>query len=325
MTKHLHGQPFLRLNLNDFSRPLLDESKNRAETLKLHIPTATHICAVALPKGSSTRWIRTNPSRNAKRLVAFKSKLIPILQPTLPFEIESFGDRPINHWDLSLRSSSNRHPCLAHPLTINIQRKAHRCHLRQGILCIRYFFFPSRLLFRKGAVEIFHRLLGGSDLAIQTRQFLFLIRKRHLQKGLRIPIPNPILSIFRNVVKKGVYLIKVPLGDRIVFVIVTLRTRNRQTEPCRPRGAHAINHIKIKVFRLNNPPFIARHDVPMKPARNLLLNGRLRQEIPSDLLDSKLTKRHVRIEGVDHPFPPQPHVPKGIVVVTTGIPVAGEV
>ena len=63
----------------------------------------------------------------------------------------------------------------------------------------------------------------------------------------------------------------------------------------------------------------------MKATSDLLLDGCIGDEISRELLGRKLVEGHVRIERLDNPFSPQPHIPKRVVVVTTRVPITCEI
>ena len=108
-------------------------------------------------------------------------------------------------------------------------------------------------------------------------------------------------------------------------MIVTLRAGHGHAEPGHAGRGHAIDDVEIEILGLDDAAFVAGHDVAVKAARDLLLDGGLGQQIAGDLLNGELAERHVRVEGVHDPFAPEPHVAQRVIVVAAGVAVAGEV
>ena len=106
---------------------------------------------------------------------------------------------------------------------------------------------------------------------------------------------------------------------------MALRAGHGHAEPGDASRGHAIDDVEIEILGLDDAAFVAGHDVAVKAARDLLLDGGLGQKIAGDLLDGELAERHVRVEGVHDPFAPEPHVAQRVVVIAAGVAVTGEV
>ena len=112
------------------------------------------------------------------------------------------------------------------------------------------------------------------------------------------------------------------MGDRVVFVVVALSAGYRHAQPSHAGGCDTVNNVEVSILGIDEPSFIAGHYIAMETASNLLLNRGVRNEIASKLCDGELVERHVRIESMDHPLTPKPHVAKRIIVIAAGIAIA---
>src|SRR5262249_13899562 len=64
----------------------------------------------------------------------------------------------------------------------------------------------------------------------------------------------------------------------------------------------------------------------MKARRHLLLQCRLRQQIPGKLLDRELTERHIAVERLDHPLPVTPRVgPRTIALISVAVRISSKI
>ena len=67
-------------------------------------------------------------------------------------------------------------------------------------------------------------------------------------------------------------------------------------------GVDAIEHgLDAKLFGID-AAFLVDLRVAMKPGGDLLLDGRIREQVARKLLDRELVKWHVAIKRVDHPI-----------------------
>ena len=155
--------------------------------------------------------------------------------------------------------------------------------------------------------------------------FRELLVRGHREKRLGIAGAHSILSILRDIVEKRIHLIKILLRNGIVFVIMTLRARHGHAKPSHTRGGYSVHDVKVQVFLLDESTLVTRHHIAVKTRGDFLVHGGLRQHVPRDLFDGKLVKGHPRIERLDNPFAPKPHVPQGIVVIAAGVPITRQI
>ncbi len=134
------------------------------------------------------------------------------------------------------------------------------CHLAR-----KQVTFPGLLFFRYGCFEGFERSFMRGDILVELSKPLFLSRRQDPQERLRVAIANTIFSIFRDIVEEGIELIKVLLRNRVILVIMALCAVDGQSKPCDTCGCDSIDHIEISIFAIDQSPFVAGHDIAMKP------------------------------------------------------------
>ena len=118
-------------------------------------------------------------------------------------------------------------------------------------------------------------------------------------------------------------LVELALRNRVVLVVVALRTAHRETEPHLARGANAIHHRRDAKLLLIDPAFLVRECVPVEACGDLLLHSRVREQITRELFDCELIERHICVEGVNHPvaIPPRERT-AGVLLVAVAVRVA---
>ena len=75
----------------------------------------------------------------------------------------------------------------------------------------------------------------------------------------------------------------------------------------------------------NGAAFEIDHVVAVEAGGDLVIHGRVGQQIACKLLDRELVVRHVLVVGLDHPVAPRPHRPQAVDVVAVGVGVAGKI
>ena len=90
---------------------------------------------------------------------------------------------------------------------------------------------------------------------------------------------------------------------------VALGTFHCGSQPGRTGGVDPIDHLIYPVFLGVYPGFHITGGGTVKTGGNLLINRRIGKQIPCDLFYSKLIKRHIPIDCIDHPIPKCPAVP----------------
>ena len=109
-------------------------------------------------------------------------------------------------------------------------------------------------------------------------------------------------------IEKREELIILPLRDRVILVIMTLRALHGEPHE---HGRHSINLIRSvghAILFSDCSAFVGIHAVAQKPGCHPLLLSRLGKKIAGNLLHCKLIKRFVVEKGVNDPVPPDPHV-----------------
>ena len=99
--------------------------------------------------------------------------------------------------------------------------------------------------------------------------------------------------------------VKIALGEGIEFVVVTARAIEGLGEPDGGGGLHAIGGVLGKKLFRRYSALLIDHVVAVEARRDALIERRLRQQVPGDLLDGELIETHVRIERPDHPVAPR--------------------
>ena len=115
-----------------------------------------------------------------------------------------------------------------------------------------------------------------------------------------------------HTVEEGKKTVIITLGDRIIFVIVTLCTRKRESEKDLARRLDAVSHIIDQVFFRDRPTLVRYHVIPVKSSGYELRVGSLRQQVAGKLFNHEFVERLIGIEGVNNPIPPEPHMSAAI-------------
>ena len=126
-------------------------------------------------------------------------------------------------------------------------------------------------------------------------------------------------------IEQGEEAVVIDLGDRIVLVRVTLGAADGEAHPDLHRRVHAILHRGHAEFLVVRAAFVIGHRVAMKGGGDLLILGRIRQQIAGELFDGELVERHVLVQGIDHPVAIQPDVAPQVLLIAAGVGIACEV
>ena len=326
MKERIRRQIALALHMNRIRRELIDEVKARLRAVKLHVPAAHISRRLHLAKRRAAPRLQSQPCRHGKRLILLKAELVAVFDPPVLLHAETVPHRALHKRPRALQRALHFLPVVARAVAIRIQRNLHHRPLGLHRLTAGHArLLPLRLLAIERLPDLLRSLVGGGDFTIEPLLLRELLRAGHLQKRLRIPVAHAVLAVLRHVVEERIHLVKILLRSRIVFVVVTLRASNRQPHPSHARRRHAVHHIEIQILRLDQPALVARHHIAMKARRHLLLDRRIWQHVARDLLDGELVERHPRIERLDHPLPPQPHVPQRIIMIPARVAVARQV
>ena len=103
------------------------------------------------------------------------------------------------------------------------------------------------------------------------------------------------------------------------------RAPHREPEPNRRGGVDAIHDVLDGVFGVDDSALPVAPVVAVETGRDYLVQTRVREHVPGDLLDGELVKGLVRGERVDDPIAPAPHVAGRVGLVAVGVRIARRV
>ena len=175
-------------------------------------------------------------------------------------------------------------------------------------LCRRELFRP-RLDITCG--EAFELIFDRFELRIQRGNFRLQLRRGQFDERRRVGADRIAINadaLFRHIVEEGLHRIEVLRGEGIELVIVAAAAVEGLPHPHGGGRLHAVGGVFGQKLLRDDAAFLIEHVIAMKPRGNLLLQRRPRQQIPRDLLDGELVKRHVRVESLDHPVAPRPQL-----------------
>ena len=92
-------------------------------------------------------------------------------------------------------------------------------------------------------------------------------------------------------------------------MVVTLRTSHGHAHKYRRDGVDFVGDIDDTILFWQSATLVGVHAVSQKARCQLILWRCIGKQIASELLDNELVVRQVAVIGIDHPFPPQPHIP----------------
>ena len=107
-------------------------------------------------------------------------------------------------------------------------------------------------------------------------------------------------------VEESVELIKLLLADRVVLVVVATRAADRQPKPHSSHGTGSVHDLLHSVLLHIGTTLAIIQSIAVEAGSYLLIDGGIRQQISSKLLDSELIERDVLIERLDDPFAIEP-------------------
>ena len=90
-------------------------------------------------------------------------------------------------------------------------------------------------------------------------------------------------------------------------MIVALRAPDGQPHPDSRSCIGSVDGVLNVVLFVNRAPFACGDVAPIEPSGDELIKRRFRQEIPRQLLNRELVKRHIFIERLNHPISVGPH------------------
>ena len=164
----------------------------------------------------------------------------------------------------------------------------------------------------------------GCQVSVELTQLLFLLECGGLDDRRGIAVLEG-LAALGDVVEVGEEGVVLLLGDGIVLVVMAPRAPHREPEPNRRGGVDAIHDVLDGVFGVDDSALPVAPVIAVETGRDYLVQTRVREHVPGDLLDGELVKGLVRGEGVDHPIAPAPHVAGRVGLVAVGVRVARRV
>ena len=126
----------------------------------------------------------------------------------------------------------------------------------------------------------------------------------------------------RHVVEQRVKLVKLPLRNRVVFVVVTPRAAKRQPEENRGRRLDAIHHGLDTILLIDDASLALDRMVAIEAGRHALGDRRVRQQVAGELLEGKPVERHIVVERANHPVAPWPHHAAAVQAVSVRVGVS---
>ena len=168
----------------------------------------------------------------------------------------------------------------------------HARGFQRGPACQR--FFPARL----GGIEF-----GSLLRELLLQRFHVAIQARDLRRLFGRGDGNRFQSAhgrFLHVREERRHAVKIPLGEGIVLVIVTLGAAERGAEPHDARVAHAVGGVFGGVFLGLRAALLGGHQELVVTGCDALLHRRVRHQIAGELLRGEAVERQVAIERVDH-------------------------
>ena len=126
-------------------------------------------------------------------------------------------------------------------------------------------------------------------------------------------------------IKKGVKAKVILLADRIILVVVTLRTLHGHAHEACGNGVDFIDDVSNPVFLGYRSPLMGIHAIAQKSRGHLLFGCGTGKQVTGQLLNDKFAVRLVLNEGLNHPVPPAPHVTVVINGIAVGVGIAGSI
>ena len=162
------------------------------------------------------------------------------------------------------------------------------------------------------------------QIPFEFAQLLFLLECRGLDHRWGIAVLEGFAPL-GDVVEVGEEFVVLLLGDGVVLVVMAPRAPHREPEPNRRGGVDAIHDVLDGVFGVDDSALPVAPVIAVETGRDYLVQTRVREHVPGDLLDGELVKGLVRGERVDDPIAPAPHVAGRVGLVAVGVRVARRV
>ena len=128
-----------------------------------------------------------------------------------------------------------------------------------------------------------------------------------------------------GVVEHRVDLEELLLRDRIVFMRMTLGAGDRRAHPGAQGGVDPVDNRHRTKLLVDRATLAVGQRVAVEGGGDPVVERRLGKQIAGELFDGELIKRHVGIEGADHPVAVGPDRAGRVVGVAGAVGIAGEV
>ena len=126
--------------------------------------------------------------------------------------------------------------------------------------------------------------------------------------------------------EEGEELVVLLLRDRVVLVVVALGAAQRQAEPDLAERVGAIDVVADDELLGVGAALLVEARVAVEAGGDLLLERRRSgSRSPASCSMVNWSNGMLRVEGVDDPVAPQPHLPGAVVVEAAGVAEAGQV
>ena len=102
--------------------------------------------------------------------------------------------------------------------------------------------------------------------------------------GAALPVAA-VQTVLRHVVEEGEELVELLVRDRIELVLVAARAAHRQAHERAGRRLDAVDDVLDLILLGDRPALEVDHVVAVEAGRDLLLEGRVGQQIAGELLD----------------------------------------
>ena len=106
---------------------------------------------------------------------------------------------------------------------------------------------------------------------------------------------------------------------------VALGAFHSSSQPSRTRGVNPVKHLIYAILLGMHARFHIACGGTVKTGGNLLIDGCIGEQVTSNLLDGKLVKGHILIDGIDHPVTKCPAVSELVRLKPVGISISRKI
>ena len=124
---------------------------------------------------------------------------------------------------------------------------------------------------------------------------------------------------FGDVVEEGEEPVEIFLLNRVVLVVVTTRACQGKPQEHGPHRLHSIRHVLNDPFSRDGAALGVDAMVAVETGGHLGVEITVRKKISGHLLDHEPIEGHVRVERLDQPVAPDPHIAQAVILIAIGI------